>query len=248
MPDEKPPIPVLETLIPEEFKDRAYLNDLKTLPVGPDAYKALFKKLDGAQTLIGKKTGIPEATATPEEVEKFYNTLRPAKFEEYELPAKEGVTPDPETEKAVKTMFHNAGLSKTQVAKLAKDFDAFVAEKTSVQTAEAKKLDDEFAALSEKTFGTDNAKVLARSKELLTALTPPEMAPFLNRLPNESLVLLAGVMEKVRATYLKEDNLDGSGGGTPPADVDSLRKEARELQNSPAWKDAFHVDHEKTVA
>ena len=54
---------LLETIIPAEFKDQAYLKDLKGLPIGPDAYTALFKKLDGAEKLIGKKTAIPEATA-----------------------------------------------------------------------------------------------------------------------------------------------------------------------------------------
>lgn len=253
MPDEKPntppATPVLETIIPEEFRDRTYLNDLKSLPVGPDGFKALFKKLDGAQTLIGKKTGIPEANATPEEVEKFYASLRPAKAEEYELPAPEaGKQADPEMTKFVQGMFHEAGLSKAQAAKVMAKFGTFAQEKLAAQNAESLKQDEEFKALTEKAFGADNAKVLERSKALLTELTPPAMAPFLNKLPNESLVLLAGVMEGVRAKFMKEDNLNGNGGDGAPVDAEAMRKEARDLQMSPAWKDAFHPDHAKTIA
>ncbi len=241
--------PVFDTLIPQEFKDKPYLADLKALPVGPEAYTALFKKFDGAQTLIGKKTGIPEANATPEEVEKFYGSLRPAKVEDYELPApKEGAaTPDPEAVKSVKGMFHEAGLSKAQASKLMAKFDAFIQEKTGEQTAAAARLDAEFAELTKKTFGPENEKVLLRSKELLNSLTPPEMAPFLNRLPNESLVLVAGLMESVRAKFMKEDNLSGAGGGTA-VDVVSLNDEGKKLMQTAEWKDAFNPGHAAMVA
>jgi len=240
-----PPAPAttFETLIPQEFKDRAYLNDLKALPVGPEGYTALFKKLDGAQSLIGKKTGVPAADAAPEEWEKFHATLRPAKADDYELNS-----PDPEAAKAIKGIFHEAGLTKSQAAKLAAKFDAFVAEKTAPQKEAEAKLDKEFEEMTKATFGPENAKVLERSKEMLAALTPDSMKPFLNRLPNESLVLLAGVMEQVRAKYLKEDNISGGSAGGVPQDVSSLRDEAQKLQSSPAWKDVFHKDHESTVA
>ena len=192
--------PVFETLIPEEFKDRTYLADIKTLPVGPDGYKALFKKLDGAQTLIGKKTGIPEANATPEDMEKFYSLLRPAKADEYELPAPpEGAEAKPEVVKALKEMFHEAGLSKTQVAKLSSKFEAFANAQNAPAIEEAKKLDAEFKQLTDKTFGAEGANVLARSRELLTTLTPDNLKPYLVKLPNESLVVLAGIMETVRS-------------------------------------------------
>jgi hypothetical protein len=240
-----PPAPAtFETIIPEEFKDRAYLNDLKTLPVGAEGYNALFKKLDGAQTLIGKKTGIPAPDAPEEEWEKFHSALRPAKAEEYEIAGA-----DEESALAVKNIFHEAGLSKAQAAKLAAKFDAYVGEKTKAQREEAEKLDAEFEGLAKNAFGADTEKVLARSKEMIQQLTPASMAPFLNRLPNESLVLLAGVMETVRAKFMKEDNMGGgAGAGGSAVDVSALRSEAQTLQSSEAWKNPWHKDHEKTVA
>lgn len=254
-PDTQTPPPpaaaMFETLIPDEFKDRTYLADLKGKPVGPDTYNALFKKLDGAQTLIGKKTGVPAADAPAEEWEKFHAALRPAKPEDYEIPAKEGSTPDPEIQKAVKGIFHEAGLSKAQAAKLMAKFETFADGQTAAQREAAVKADAAFDELTKKTFGPENEKVLARSKELLNTLTPPEMAPFLNRLPNESLVLVAGLMEAVRAKFMKEDSMGGGDGGNGAGgatDVASLRKQARDLQASPSFRDTFHVDHATTKA
>ena len=246
-----PPAPApatFETIIPDEFKDRGYLADLKGKPVGPDTYKELFKKLDGAQTLIGKKTGVPAADAPAEEWEKFHAALRPAKAEDYEIPVKEGSTPDPEVQKAVKGIFHEAGLTKAQASKLMAKFETFADGQTKAQREAAEKADAEFDALTQKAFGAENDKVLARSKALMDSLTPPEMAPFLNRLPNESLVLIAGMMESVRAKFMKEDSMDGGGGngGDNATDVASLRKQARELMASPSFKDTFHTDHATT--
>ena len=250
MPEEenKEAPPTFETLIPEEFKDRTYLADLKGKPIGPETYNALFKKLDGAQTLIGKKTGVPAADAPAEEWEKFHAALRPAKADDYEIPVKEGSTPDPEVQKAVKGIFHEVGLTKAQASKLMAKFETFADGQTKAQREAAAAADAEFDALTKKTFGPENEKVLARSKELLNTLTPPEMAPFLNRLPNESLVLIAGLMESVRAKFMKEDNIDGSGGGGAPVDVAALRKEARDLQASDSWKSTLHADHAATKA
>ena len=250
--DQKPPDPqtppVFETLIPDEFKDRTYLADLKGKPVNPDTYRELFKKLDGAQTLIGKKTGVPAADAPAEEWEKFHAALRPAKADDYEIPVKEGSKPDPEIQKAVKGIFHEAGLTKAQASKLMAKFETFADGQTKAQREAAAAADAEFDALTKKTFGPENEKVLARSKEMLNTLTPPEMAPFLNRLPNESLVLLAGIMENVRAKFMKEDSMDGGGGNGAPVDVAALRKDARDLMASKPWGDTFHPDHEATKA
>ena len=248
-PPQTPPPAAFETIIPDEFKDRTYLADLKGKPVGPDTYKELFKKLDGAQTLIGKKTGVPAADAPAEEWEKFHAALRPAKADDYEIPVNEGSKPDPEVQKAVKGIFHEAGLTKAQASKLMAKFEGFVDGQTKAQREAAAAADAEFEALTKKTFGPENEKVLSRSKELLNTLTPPEMSPFLNRLPNESLVLIAGLMESVRAKFMKEDSMDGGGGeGGSATDVATLRKQARDLMASPSFKDTFHQDHATTKA
>lgn len=247
------PAPLFETIIPQEFKDKPYLADIKTLPVTPESYAALFKKLDGAQTLIGKKTGAqpPAADAPAEEMEKFYSALRPAKAEDYEFPKPaEGQTVDEDFVKAARGMFHNAGLSKAQVAKLIPQFDKYVAEKSAPILAENARLDAEFKELMGKTFGPENGAVLERSKALLTQLTPDGLKPHLVKLPNEALVVLAGVMESVRAKFMAEDkgSGDGAGAGAGATDAAALKEQMYALQGSEAFKDYKHRDHAATIA
>lgn len=237
-----PPAPTLETIIPEEFRSKPYLNDLKALPAGPEGYNALFKKLDGAQTLIGKKTGIPEAGAPPEEWEKFHAMLRPSNADEYEIAQAEGQ--DPEMVKAVKGMFHEAGLSKAQASKLLAKFGAMTSEKLGAQAAEQKRLDEEFEAMTKAAFGAENVAVLNKSKELLEKLTPDNLKPHLPSLDNKALVLLAGVMQEVRSRFMKEDP-SSPPPGNAPMDATALREEGRKLMASKEYMDPFNPKHEE---
>src|SRR3989304_2050233 len=87
-------VKLLGEIIPEEFRSRAYLKEIAAMPQGPEAFQALFKKLDGSQQLIGKKTGIPAVDAPVEEWEKFHATLRPESPDAYEVKTREGTKPD----------------------------------------------------------------------------------------------------------------------------------------------------------
>ena len=234
-----------EQLIPEEFRAKPYLADLKAMDVGPEAYGALFKKFDNAQQLIGRKTGIPDPDAAPEEWDKFHERLRPQSADEYELTGQ----PDDEAKTAIRAMFHESGLSKRQAQALQERFNQYVSSKLAAQTEEQKKLDAEFDKLTQDAFGPQNAEVLARSKVLLEKLTPDNIKPHLARMSNEALVVLAGVMESVRAKYMGEDGL-GSGdvSGNSAPDIGALREEGRTLMASEAYKNAWHKEHDKTVA
>jgi len=188
-----------------------------------------------------------KAYLEPEEVEKFYASLRPAKVEDYEFPKPaEGQTVDEDFLNAARAMFHTAGLSKAQVAKLIPEFDKYVAEKSAPGIEAAKKLDADFKVMMDKTFGAEAAATLARSKSLLETLTPDTLKPHLVKLPNEALVVLTGIMESVRAKYMKEDGGSGDGGGGnggSATDVASLREQMRGILVSDAWKDYKHKDH-----
>lgn len=236
------------TLVPEEFKDRAYLKDLTGLPVGPDAYNALFKKLDGAEKLIGTKTGVPKDDAPAEEWSQFFDKLRPQTPEGYDYKTKEGVTPDPETVKTVKGLFHKAGLSKKQAAILQEDFNALMEQQTSVQAATQKKLDDEFAELSAKVFGAENEKVLARANAMIKELAPEALKPHIDKLSNDALVVLSGILNKVHERYITEDGGPGGKPGTGAGGAGDLREQARKLLGTAEYKDPFHPKHAEVKA
>ncbi len=244
-PTEKP----FKEFIPTEFHDRPYLKDFLDKNDTPETRIALFNKLDGAEKLIGKKTvgGIPAADAKPEEVEAFYKSLGAAKPEDYEF--KLGEKSDEEFNKELRAAAHNAGLSKTQMAKFIDKIAPGVAARQAAAVAAQTKLNTEFDALVAKTFGADNAKIVARVKEALTEHTPAELKPFADKLDNNALAILTGVVNAIILKYTPEDDLKSKDGGdNKGADKAALQEEARKLQASEAWKNWQHPDHAKTQA
>lgn len=239
---------LFNSIVPQEFQDRPYLKPLLEKPLTPEAYNELFKKLDGAEKLVGKKTGIPDsATATPEEWEQFYAKLRPETADAYEFKSKDGAPPpDAEFVKGIKGIFHKAGLTKHQAALVQEQFDAFVGEKVAAKVEAEKKLDAEFEAMTAKAFGADNAKTLESAKVLMNDLTPDELKPYLAKLPNEALVVLTGIMGAVRAKYVGEDRVAPGAGTTDNGG--NAREEARKLMATEAYKDPWHKDHAATKA
>src|SRR3990167_3219822 len=154
---EAPPVPpLMKTLIPAEFHDRGYLKDWLEKPSSPEMMADVFKKLDGAETLIGKKLGIPAADAKPEEIEKFYAALRPEKDLDYEL--KLGEKPDEGFVTELRAAFHATGISKAQAKRFTEKLaPGFEARQVGI-AAEQKKLEDAFDVLTQATFGKDNEK------------------------------------------------------------------------------------------
>ena len=239
---------LLETVIPAEFKDQAYLKDLKGLPLGPEAYTALFKKLDGAEKLIGKKTAIPEATAPEAEWESFFSRLRPETAEAYEFKGQDGKEAgDPEFLKAVKGIFHKAGVPKTQAAKIYSEFEALIAGKQAAQQAETERMDAEFSDMVSKAFTADNEKVLTTARKMIDEFTPENLKGHIQRLPNESLVLMAGILNNISQKFMKEDNMNPDKGGTAGSDEVSLRNEAKKIMASAEFSDFQNPGHEAAV-
>ncbi len=245
-----PAPPLLKTIIPAELHDRGWAKDWLEKPHTPEATAELFKKLDGAEALIGKKTLIPGADVTdPKELEAFYGKLRPAKAEDYEF--KLGDKPDEGFVKEMRAAAHAAGLDKRQLAKFVEGLaPGFTARQKAVADAQAAQ-NAEFEALVEKAHGKDNEAVLARTEAAITEFTPEAYKPFVAGLDNKSLAVLSGVINAVLVKYVPEADLAGMGKGAPSGDgavtPEALREEAKKLMASPAYTDFRLADHKKTV-
>lgn len=257
MPPETPPAapPPPSPLVMKELieaaglTDRAYLKDFADKPLDKDVATALLKKLDGAETLIGRKIGIPGADAKPDELDKFYATLRPAKAEEYEF--KLGEKPDEEFVRAFRESAHFAGLSKTQTSRLVEKLTPHFEAVAQKQVAERARLDQEFDGLAKALFGDAQDKKIARVQAAIKDLAPEPVKKFAERLDNNALALVAGVVNAVLDKYAKEDDFSGGGAGAGSAggtDKDTLIKELHTLYATPAWKDFQHADHKQTRA
>ena len=243
-----PAPPLLKTIVPAELHERGWAKDWLEKPHTPEVTAELFKKLDGAETLIGKKTLIPGADAKPEEVEAFYGKIRPAKPEDYEFGL--GEKPDENFVKELRAAAHAAGLDKRQMAKFVEGLaPGFTARQKAVADAQAK-LDTEFEALVTQAHGKDNEVVIKRVEAAITEFTPEAYKPFVANLDNKALAVLSGVINAVLVKYVPEADLAGMGKNAPAGDgtvtKESLREEARKLQASPAFKDWRMPEHEKT--
>lgn len=224
------------SVIPEGYRDRGYLKDIAAMPTGPEAYEALFKKLDGAETLIGKKGGIPAADAKPEEWDSFHAKLRPENADAYDFTV--GKDADPVFIKTVKEAFFDAGATKGQAAKFVAKFEAAIAEQNKGVATAQKAHNDEFDSLALKFFGADKDKALAESKAMLSEMAPKEVLPYVGDLDNKALIVLASALRAVKKQYGAEDTLNNNGEGSGnTADAAALKAEGLKLLASPEYKD-----------
>jgi hypothetical protein len=251
-----PPAPLaMKDIITEAgLADRAYLKDYLEKPLDKETALSLLKKVDNAETLIGKKTiGIPEGD-DPKQWDEFAGKMRPAKADDYEIVT--GEKPDPEFLKAVREAFYDAGIHKTQAnrvfGKLIPTLQAAgkaQKEKAAALEAEMEKRDKEFADLLKNMTGPEFDKKSARVQAAVKELVPEQARKFVDKIDDKSLALFVAFADSLLAKYAKEDdftgNTGGGGGGGAP-DKEGLIKELHTLYGSEAWKNFQHADHEKT--
>jgi len=248
MPDPTPTTMQWKDLITEAgLSDRAYLKEFADKPIDKETGVAFLKKLDGAETLIGRKIGIPADDAKAEEIEKFYGTLRPAKVEDYEI--KTGDHPDEDFLKTFRTASHAAGLSKRQLAKQVEVLGPYLRDRAKKAQEAAAAADREFEALGQTLFGADRDKVFELVRTQLDEHAPPALKPHIGRLDNNNLALVAGVVHSILKKYVPEEKLNGKGGGGGGGvNEASIREEARKLMLLPEYKDPFSPKHEEIKA
>lgn len=237
-----PPAPDFLTTLPEEYRGKEYLKDVKDMP-------SLLKKFDGAQELIGKRpAGIPQENAKPEEWAQFNKAWGvPEKPEEYDIGEIPKELPRNENfEKGMRAAMQEAGLNKRQAKIMAGKYNGALVELMKEQGMAAEKNDTDFEKLAVETFGERKDKALANGKVLLAKYAPKSMAEHVGKLSNENLIVLASVIDGIAKDYIKDDQLPGGKGGGAPTS-DEKREEARKLMASPAFSDANHPEHRKTV-
>lgn len=231
--------------IPTEYRDRPYLKDVKDLP-------SVLKMLDGAQKKLGERpAGIPQESATDDEWTKYFATTRPEKPDAYEFKRDDATAKalgiKPENEAKVKSIFHEAGLTKRQAAIIQTKYEALQMEQAKDIVAQNAKMDEDFEKLAETSFGKEADKVLTQGKALIEKYLPQNMKAFLGKLDNNSLVVLAGFAKAMKEKFMGQDEIPagGEGGGEGAATEAEIRKQASTLMALPAYSNKFDKDHEK---
>lgn len=243
-PAAPPAAPLTKTFIPADMHDRGYVKDWLDKPWTPETAAEVFKKLDNAEKLVGKKSGIPEPTAPETEWDAFHAKFRPEKLDEYEVKSS-----DAEFAAATRKAFHEAGLTKRQAARLQEHFTGAIKAKQDAILAAQAESDKAFEALVKSAFGPENEKVLGRVNAALKELTPDVLKPHLDKLTNENLAIVAGVVNNILVKYGLEDRIGNNQDGTPGAGgetYEALEAEGQKLIGHPAYRDFQHPEH-KTI-
>lgn len=245
--------------VPEAYQGKPWVEKITTAENPSDA---LWKTLDNAQSLIGKKS-IPSAEAPDAEWTAFYNQLgRPEKPDAYTLPEVEGLPEGvdlTESKKSAMSIMHEAGITQKQAEKLWKLYMGKQIEEVNgikAKSAEEQaRLDKEFDDVSAKVFGDKYESKSAAAQEMIKSFVPEELRPAIDEVANNPKALAAVIaalssaseeIAKVKAEYGKEDTLNGGGSQTTSTSLEDMRKELAALRVSAIAKDFTHPDHKKT--
>lgn len=232
----KPEAPAFK--VPEKYADAQWAK-------GIDSYDKLFDQFANAQSLIGKKTiGIPGPDASDQEWNDYFSKVRPEKYEMPKRDLPEELTKDRKPDEKLFNTFHELGLTQRQVDGIFKYYDGVVKQNYEAQKNQRAQIDAQFDELATKTWGAETDSVIARSGELLAKYAPESMREHLNKLDNNSAILLAGVINNMAQAYAAEDGSGGKGAAVSAESYDSLMAKATEIRNNPALLDQFHPQYE----
>ena len=212
------------------------------------SFEGMARSLVEAQRMVGKRI----ADATPEELGRFYERHgRPENPEGYSLGERQDGAPLSELETAARQWFHQAGLSRQQAAALHEQWSAFVGERQAdgqTRSAEAQRTAER--ELRGEWGGAYGQRLRAAARAARDFGGEPLIALLEEtRLGDDPRVIraFARIAERIG-----EDGLAGGEGGEGRGDfglsADGARREIARLMTQPAYFDADHLDHVRSVA
>ena len=240
-PDHQPPNPPAPFEYPEINMQESLPPELRDDPNFKDmTFERLVTDFQGLQKKIGERppVGVPAPDAKPEEVQAFYEGLRPENSDNYEFPTGEGV--DENFQAVMKDLLFKSNISTHQAKTLIEGYDQF-------QKQQQETMETEFDKKIDELYKDQRDQVLSQTKQLMKDNIPQEMHSMLENLPNSSLLLLTATMKSIHDKYIKEDSLPGHlpKGGDNPVE---LRAEAMKIMQTDAYKDFRQPGHEDARA
>lgn len=256
----QPQTPDFKALVPEEYQDKPYIQDLLK---NENPQKAFFKQFDNLQKKLGERPdGVPGENATEEEWGAFWSSLgKPSDVEgyDYELPeVSEDDKPvldfiqknrSPEFEKELKELAFKNNMPKKMWEAMSKGFDELSIKHNKDllrNAAQAEAFSDKsFDDYANEKLGADKEKILAIGNKMLKEHTSPELMQELSAVAeNKALVLFASALNSIYQKYGAEDTF-GASAQSAGATRQSISEEGRKILAHPAMQDPFHPQHEE---
>jgi hypothetical protein len=175
-----------EFVVPDGYKDKGWVNKIKSAD-------DLWKQLDNAQSLLGKKAVVPNLEGADEkQVEDYLSQLRPADKNDYEI----GDFASDEEKGVYRDMLYEAGLSKVQASKLLAKYGEM-----KTQAQESLYSEDGFVEAMKGAFGDKYDGKLNELKQGLSSVISKEDAEMIESLPNNIAVLMFKIADGFKKSY-----------------------------------------------
>jgi len=233
--------------IPEAYRDRGWVEKVKS----PDD---LWKTLDNAQSLLGKRpAGIPANDAPVEEWEKFKQAARG----EYVFSDIEGVPEGMDlapVKEVAKKLMHDAGVPPKIADELFKQYMALDIE-GGKQKQES--LDKRYDELATKVLGEKQADFEKAALEVLNTHVDEDLRKSFVDNPDGMIAYIQSInklqekhnaeLAAVRAEYGAEGKLPNGGERPPAEDISEIVSKLSKLRLSPEAQDFTKPGHKKAM-
>lgn len=236
----------LTKFAPKEIAEKDYFKKIKSSD-------DLFKAFDGAQVALGKpKYGVPATDAPQETWDEFIAASRPKTADEYVFDEDPSIPKElkapPEIQKAFKELLYTEGVAPRTAKNLQKGYDKIVMAVHKMEADKNAAIDKQFDETIKTVLGDKAKEELETSKRVMAYLLPKELHPFIGKINNEGLAMMAALTRQVKAKYMKEDELppasDTSGGG---GSKEELRAKAMTLQAEAMKLDSMDPNKKKKM-
>lgn len=230
-------------VVPDAYKEKIYAKALKS-------QDDVWKMLDNAQSLVGKKIGVPTDTSTPEEIAVFNKAFGvPDKADDYAIEPTEEITKlygeaDKEVMTEFKQVLHKANANGKQAEILKEGYSNIIGGMVKRLEAQKVEADKAFDELVTSTFGDKQEEILSNAKALIVEHAPEGFREKMGDLSPESLVILAGVLKNIQEKYIDEDELPGGKGGGSGMSEMTAQAEIQKIIGSDAFKNPMHSGHD----
>jgi hypothetical protein len=211
--------------VPDTYKEKGWSKNLKS-------QDDVWKMLDNAQTLAGKKTVVPDwDKATPAEIEEYVGNLRPKDKSAYQF---DDTIPE-EERGAVADILHKAGIPAYQAKQLITGLMGHV-------TGMSEKMydKDEFLGIMKTSFGDGFEKTAGSTAKVIASHLNKEDKALLEQVPNQFLGLIYRMSANMAKAYGAkeigaggETNPGGGSGGDKTEERKKIRDEIKGLTSRP---------------
>lgn len=245
-------MPTMKDVIPADLHGREYIKPWLDKPHDSATLGEFFKKHDELETLLGKRPALPTKDSKPDELEKFFDTLRADKAEDYGIKVDEGAKVDPGFIKAVQRAFLAGKINRRQAELFMDDFrgsmKTYADEQNKTAAAAKAKADKEFEEVAKTALGEGNKTVMERVRKAMAENAPAVYKPLIGKLSNENLVIMAGVINAIMEKYMPADDLNPHTDTNGEGSTESEREEIKKLMTTKEFSDPFNPKYKETRA